>query len=138
MYFNRGTENGTLIKKRRAEGKIIESDIMVKLIADRMEKCLDNGKKHFLIQGFPQNLENYEGWRRKLQNYVNVLGVLYISIDKDTLNKRIASKNDKEKKQYIATYDNFINKTMSIIQKFDSEGKLYKYVFFIFIFFKSL
>lgn len=99
------------------------------LIIISKQKCLDNGKKHFLIQGFPQNLENYEGWRRKLQNYVNVLGVLYISCDKDTLTKRIASKSDKEKKQYIATYDNFITKTMSIIQKFDSEGKLYKYIY---------
>lgn len=35
--FCRGTESGAIIKQRRAEGKIVESDILVKLIADRME-----------------------------------------------------------------------------------------------------
>lgn len=95
-----------------------------------MENNIDNGKTQFLIQGFPQNLESYEGWRRKIQNHVKVLGVLYISCDKSTLEKRIESKTDDEKKKYINTYDSFVNKTMSIIHKFDSERQLYKYFFY--------
>jgi UMP-CMP kinase len=50
-----------LINSYIVEGKIVPVEITCQLLKKGMEK---NGwdKKYFLIDGFPRNLDNEEGW----------------------------------------------------------------------------
>uniref|UniRef100_A0A165A3P8 adenylate kinase n=1 Tax=Daucus carota subsp. sativus TaxID=79200 RepID=A0A165A3P8_DAUCS len=50
-----GSENGEMIQNMIKEGKIVPSEVTIKLLEKAM---LDNGNDKFLIDGFPRNEEN--------------------------------------------------------------------------------
>ncbi|CAI9764702.1 unnamed protein product [Fraxinus pennsylvanica] len=50
-----GSENGTMIQSMMNEGKLVPSEIIVKLIQRAMQ---ESGSDKFLIDGFPRNEEN--------------------------------------------------------------------------------
>ncbi|KAK3012541.1 hypothetical protein RJ639_009332 [Escallonia herrerae] len=50
-----GSEHGTLIKNIKAEGKLVSTEIVAKLLQQAMKK---SENKKFLIDGFPRNQEN--------------------------------------------------------------------------------
>lgn len=55
------SEHGDLINKIIAEGKIVPVAITCGLIKNAMEKCGWEAKK-YLVDGFPRNEDNYQGW----------------------------------------------------------------------------
>ncbi|KAK7856360.1 ump-cmp kinase 3, partial [Quercus suber] len=50
-----GSENGTMIQNMIKEGKIVPSEVTIKLLQRAMQ---ENGNDKFLIDGFPRNEEN--------------------------------------------------------------------------------
>ncbi|KAG4203600.1 hypothetical protein ERO13_A05G409800v2 [Gossypium hirsutum] len=52
---NSGSENGIMIQNMMNEGKIVPSEVTIKLLQKAM---LDSGNDKFLIDGFPRNEEN--------------------------------------------------------------------------------
>ena len=43
-------------------GKIVPVDVTVNLIKSAMIKSSAAGKSDFLVDGFPRNQDNYDGW----------------------------------------------------------------------------
>merc|ERR1712113_301037 len=56
-----GSKDAELINKLISEGRIVPVEITVNLIKKAMEKHGWSSKK-YLIDGFPRNEENYNGW----------------------------------------------------------------------------
>jgi UMP-CMP kinase len=60
------TEQGTMIKNLMNEGKLVSSDLIVKLLFKAMR---ESGNDKFLVDGFPRNEEN----RHAYENIVRLL-----------------------------------------------------------------
>jgi UMP-CMP kinase len=57
---NKDSQDGALIEKCIVEGKIVPSQITVKLLGNAMTK--EKERNRFLIDGFPRNQENLQNW----------------------------------------------------------------------------
>lgn len=71
-----------------AEGKIVPVEITCELIKEAMERHGWN-KKKFLIDGFPRNMNNYEGWMKVMGDQVIVPFIVVCDADEDTMIERI-------------------------------------------------
>ncbi|XP_022915048.1 UMP-CMP kinase [Onthophagus taurus] len=71
---NPNSQYGELIENYIREGKIVPVDITCSLLERAME---ESGKERFLIDGFPRNQDNLEGWNRRVASKVQLLMVLF-------------------------------------------------------------
>lgn len=70
-----GSEYGQLIENYIKEGKIVPVEITCHLLEQAMQ---NSGNDKFLIDGFPRNQDNLDGWHRKLKDKVKLLLVLFL------------------------------------------------------------
>lgn len=77
---NSGSENGDLIESCIREGKIVPVEITISLIEKAMNK---SGEKKFLIDGFPRNEDNLQGWNREMKGKAVVKCVLVFECTED-------------------------------------------------------
>lgn len=68
------SEYGQLIENHIREGTIVPVEITCSLLERAMD---ESGNDKFLIDGFPRNQNNLEGWQDKLKDKVKVLFVLF-------------------------------------------------------------
>ncbi len=62
---NSGSDDAELINNYIKEGKIVPVEITVGLIKKAMERLMaEEGKYVFIIDGFPRNQDNLEGWNK--------------------------------------------------------------------------
>lgn len=85
---NSGSKNAELINSIIEKGEMVPGDITINLIKDAMKK-FGWGDKRFLIDGFPRNEDNQNGWKRILADDVNMEFVLYLECTEDLMIKRI-------------------------------------------------
>uniref|UniRef100_A0A915LMF3 Adenylate kinase n=1 Tax=Meloidogyne javanica TaxID=6303 RepID=A0A915LMF3_MELJA len=73
----KGSEYGELIEQHICEGKIVPVEITCKLIENAMlaRSVSANG---FLIDGFPRNQDNLDGWDKQMADKAVVLFVLVL------------------------------------------------------------
>ena len=86
-------------------------------------------EKRFLIDGFPRNQDNYDGWSRVMNDLVEVPFVLFMDADEETMINRImersktSGRNDDNIESLRKRFDTFRNETMPIVDLFASKGK---------------
>ncbi|KPP63586.1 UMP-CMP kinase-like [Scleropages formosus] len=75
----KGSEFGQLIDTYIKEGKIVPVEITIGLLRRAMEKTMqmDMEKYRFLIDGFPRNQDNLEGWTTVMKDKADVKFVLF-------------------------------------------------------------
>lgn len=61
---NSGSKNAELINNYIKEGKIVPVEITVGLIKKAMKEKMCESKTVFIIDGFPRNINNYNGWNK--------------------------------------------------------------------------
>lgn len=110
------------------EGLIVPAEITISLILEEI-----NSSKHqlFLIDGFPRNQDNYEGWYRLSEQYSNIsiAKVLFLECSEETMLKRIYKRNDESTEKRVddnidafkKRINTFINETMPVVRTY--EGK---------------
>ncbi|ODM99640.1 UMP-CMP kinase 1 [Orchesella cincta] len=118
-----GSEFGELIEKHIRDGTIVPVEITCSLLENAMTK---NEKNNFLIDGFPRNQDNLDGWTRQMGDKVNVHFVLFLEAPEDICVNRCLSRgqagsgrsddNPESLKKRVVTYN---NDTMPIISHFD-------------------
>ncbi|XP_026660204.1 UMP-CMP kinase 3-like isoform X2 [Phoenix dactylifera] len=83
-----GSENGTMIANMIKEGKIVPSEVTVKLLQKAM---LESGNDKFLIDGFPRNEEN----RTAFENVTKIEPefVLFLDCPEEEMERRILNRN---------------------------------------------
>ncbi|XP_020577760.1 UMP-CMP kinase 3-like isoform X2 [Phalaenopsis equestris] len=83
-----GSENGTMIQNMIKEGKIVPSEVTIKLLEKAM---LENGNDKFLIDGFPRNEENRAAFEE-----VTKIGpefVLFFDCPVEEMERRLLGRN---------------------------------------------
>ncbi|KAI0232999.1 UMP-CMP kinase [Lamellibrachia satsuma] len=77
------SEVGALIEKHITEGSIVPVKITCGLLAQAMEETMakDAEKSNFLVDGFPRNQDNLDGWNSEMGDKSNVRFVLFFDCD---------------------------------------------------------
>ncbi|CDW84919.1 ump-cmp kinase-like [Stylonychia lemnae] len=126
-----GSETAQLINQYIVEGKIVPVEITCQLLKKGMEKK-GWAEKRFLIDGFPRNQDNFDGWDRVMGDLVEVPFVLFFDADEETMINRImersktSGRNDDNIESLKKRFDTFKKETMPIVDLFDSNGKTQK------------
>ncbi|CAK9302401.1 unnamed protein product [Gordionus sp. m RMFG-2023] len=107
-----------LIQYHIKNGSIVPVEITCKLIENAM---LRSGKNNFLIDGFPRNQNNLEGWQKEMADKVNLKFVLIFDcsekncIDRCLKRGAMSGREDDNIESLKKRFHTFENSTLSII-----------------------
>jgi UMP-CMP kinase len=120
-----GSENGLLIDSYLKEGRIVPVELSLSLLDEYMHK---HQQHRYLIDGFPRNHDNLQGWNKHMYNKYNIEDIIYIDCTEDILEKRLLSRGltsnrnddhiDVIKKRFIT----FANETLPVIRHITSSS----------------
>lgn len=120
-----GSQFGTLIDDYIKNGKIVPVDVTCSLLENAINLNREkNGKNKFLIDGFPRNQDNLDGWNRRMEGKVDVQFVLFFDCNEGVCVERCLERgkssgrtddNEDSLKKRIKTYT---NESFPIIQHF--------------------
>ena len=123
-----GSEVGALIEDYIRNGNIVPVEVTCSLLEAAMKK---SGKTKFLIDGFPRNQDNLDGWERQMADKVDFQFVLFFNCSEDVCVNRCLSRgqsgsgrsddNMESLKKRIQTYNNH---SLPIIKHFEGLGKV--------------
>ncbi|XP_055853342.1 UMP-CMP kinase-like [Episyrphus balteatus] len=122
-----GSEVGALIQDYIKNGKIVPVEITCSLIENAMK---NSNKNKFLIDGFPRNQDNLDGWNNKMSDKVDFQFVLFFKCTEDVCIQRClkrgessgrADDNLESLKKRIETY---VGDSLPIIQHYEKQGKV--------------
>uniref|UniRef100_A0A034W2B2 UMP-CMP kinase n=1 Tax=Bactrocera dorsalis TaxID=27457 RepID=A0A034W2B2_BACDO len=123
-----GSEYGTLIESYIRDGKIVPVEVTCSLLENAMQ---NSGKTKFLIDGFPRNQDNLDGWTRQMSDKVDFLFVLFFNCPEDKCVERCLARgqagsgrsddNLESLKKRIQTYN---NDSLPIIKHYEQIGKV--------------
>lgn len=123
-----GSEVGALIEDYIRNGKIVPVEVTCSLLEAAMTK---SGKSKFLIDGFPRNQDNLDGWNRQMSEKVDFQFVLFFNCSEEVCVNRCLSRgqsgsgrsddNMESLKKRIQTYN---NDSLPIIKHFEELGKV--------------
>ena len=123
-----GSADADLINGYIKAGKIVPVKITCNLIKIAMEK---NGweEKRFLIDGFPRNEDNLNGWNEVVGDKANLQKILLFECDEETLTSRIlergktSGRNDDNLESLLKRFNTFKDETMPVIEMFEKDKK---------------
>ena len=87
-----GSEYGEMIDRIIKAGEIVPVKVTCNLIKNAM---LASGwaEKKFLVDGFPRNQDNYDGWQEVMGEISEVIYCLHFNCDEGVLNDRIMKRS---------------------------------------------
>ncbi|CAF3599000.1 unnamed protein product [Adineta steineri] len=116
---------GKEINEHIKNGSIVPVAVTCKLLENAMTK---SGKENFLIDGFPRNKDNVDGWKQAMNGKVNIQCVLFFDCDEKTCVARCLERgkgsgrtddNKESLKKRIVTYN---DSTRPVIQLYEKEN----------------
>lgn len=123
---NKGPQ-AEIISKTQADGKLVDSDILVKIIKERLSNA---PKQRFLLDGFPRSEENDKVWNKIIGNDAIVPLILYFNCSKETMKDRILSRaktsgrSDDNEEAIIKRLDVFEKQTIPMVEKYRKLDKV--------------
>ncbi|XP_030376432.1 UMP-CMP kinase [Scaptodrosophila lebanonensis] len=122
----KGSEFGALIDDYIRNGKIVPVEVTCSLLENAINK---SGKSRFLIDGFPRNQDNLDGWNKQMSDKVDMQFVLFFDCGEDVCVARCLTRgqggsgrtddNEESMKKRIQTY---YNESLPIIKYFQNNG----------------
>lgn len=125
-----GSKDGQLIDDYIKQGKIVPVEISLNLLKNAMNKAKNNDMKPFLIDGFPRNFDNVEGWEEVMSSIADIERVLVIDCPEEILQDRLLTRgetsgrtddNIETAKKRFKTY---VESTMPVLEYYEKKGKL--------------
>ncbi|XP_052836324.1 UMP-CMP kinase [Drosophila gunungcola] len=123
-----GSEFGNLIEDYIRNGKIVPVEVTCSLLENAMKA---SGKSRFLVDGFPRNQDNLDGWNRQMSEKVDMQFVLFFDCSEDVCVQRCLGRgqsgsgrtddNMDSLKKRIQTYN---NDSLPIIKFFEGAGQV--------------
>ena len=110
------------VQKRMNEGKSIDSDIVLKLLSDAIDR---QKEKHIVMDGFPINEENYEAWNMNIKEKLDA--IFYFEITENEMKKRLLKRNERDYDNEISIRERirtFNYETKPLIEFFRNKGKV--------------
>ncbi|CAE8674951.1 unnamed protein product [Polarella glacialis] len=126
-----GSEHGELINTYIREGKVVPSEITVKLLEKAM-KGLEWEGGNFLVDGFPRSFENLSAWEKVLGDTVNVRLCLFFDCSEEEMEIRLlergktSGRSDDNIESIRKRFHTFKDESMPVVDKFEGEGILRK------------
>ena len=95
-----GYEHADLVKECLVKGNIVPVEVSLGLLRIAMDEKAKEasadgegyGSRIFLVDGFPRNFDNVNGWMKHMPSYTAVLGALVYNCPMNVLEKRILSR----------------------------------------------
>ncbi|CAI9102118.1 OLC1v1000338C1 [Oldenlandia corymbosa var. corymbosa] len=120
-----GSENGTMIQNMIKEGKIVPSEVTVKLLQRAMA---ESGNDKFLIDGFPRNEENRAAF--ELVTGIQPAFILFFDCPEEEMERRLLGRNQGREDDNIETirkrFKVFLESSLPVIEYYNSKGKVRK------------
>ncbi|WVZ17359.1 hypothetical protein V8G54_010341 [Vigna mungo] len=120
-----GSENGTMIQNMIKEGKIVPSEVTIKLLQKAMK---ESGNDKFLIDGFPRNEENRAAFEKVTG--IEPAFVLFFDCPEEEMERRLLSRNQGREDDNIETirkrFKVFLESSLPVINYYDAKGKVRK------------
>ncbi|KAL2463759.1 UMP-CMP kinase 3 [Forsythia ovata] len=120
-----GSENGTMIQNMIKEGKIVPSEVTIKLLQRAMQ---ESGNDKFLIDGFPRNEEN----RAAFESVTGIEPefVLFFDCSAEEMENRLLNRNQGREDDNIETirkrFKVYMESSLPVIEYYNSKGKVRK------------
>ncbi|XP_010546799.1 PREDICTED: UMP-CMP kinase 3 isoform X2 [Tarenaya hassleriana] len=120
-----GSENGNMIQNMIKEGKIVPSEVTVKLLQKAMQ---ESGNDKFLIDGFPRNEEN----RAAFENVTKIEPkfVLFFDCHEEEMERRLLNRNQGREDDNIETirkrFKVFLESSLPVVEYYEAKGKVRK------------
>jgi len=121
-----GSEYGELIEHHITNGTIVPVAITCSLLQRAMK---ESGKSNFLIDGFPRNKDNLDGWNQEVgSEKANVRCVLFFTCEEKTCVDRClirgatSGRSDDNEASLRKRFVTYLNATMPIIDEFRTNG----------------
>ena len=115
-------QNWENVQKRMNEGKSIDSDIVLKLLIDAIDR---QKEKHIVMDGFPINEENFEAWNMNVGEKLHA--IFYFEITEDEMKKRLLKRNERDDDNEISIRERirtFNYETKPLIEYFRNKSKI--------------
>uniref|UniRef100_A0A7S3KHK3 Adenylate kinase n=1 Tax=Euplotes crassus TaxID=5936 RepID=A0A7S3KHK3_EUPCR len=86
----------------------------------------------FLIDGFPRNQENLDGWAQYISKHANLVQVVYLDVSKEVMLERVlkrgvnSGRTDDNPQTFEKRYNVFKEHTMKIIDYFKSKNMVFQ------------
>ncbi|KAG0556455.1 hypothetical protein KC19_11G054900 [Ceratodon purpureus] len=120
-----GSQYGDMIKNMIKDGKIVPSEVTVRLLLKAME---DSKGEKFLIDGFPRNDEN----RAVFERMTGIIPefILFFDCPEDEMERRVLGRNqgrvDDNKETMQKRLKVFIDFSVPVVKYYESMGKVHK------------
>lgn len=115
----------TMIQNMIKEGKIVPSEVTIKLLQRAMEEI---GNDKFLIDGFPRNEENRAAFEKVTG--IEPTFVLFFDCPEEEMERRLLSRNQGREDDNIETirkrFKVFLESSLPVINYYDAKGKVRK------------
>ncbi|KAJ6955052.1 UMP-CMP kinase 3-like [Populus alba x Populus x berolinensis] len=122
LFFD---EIGTMIQNMIKEGKIVPSEVTIKLLQKAMQ---ESGNDKFLIDGFPRNEENRAAFEAVTK--IEPAFVLFFDCPEEEMERRILSRNQGREDDNIETirkrFNVFLESSLPVVEYYESKGKVRK------------
>jgi len=119
-----GSSYGALIEEHIRNGSIVPVEITCKLIENAMSAA--GHPPGFLVDGFPRNQDNFDGWNREMGTKANVQFVLFLDCPQEVCVKRCLERNqgrsDDNEESLRKRVKVYIDQTKPIIDKYSTSG----------------
>ncbi|XP_063386006.1 UMP-CMP kinase [Cydia fagiglandana] len=121
-----GSEYGEMIEEKIRNGEIVPVEVTCSLIHKAMQK---SGKTRFLIDGFPRNKDNLDGWERVMTDKTKLKFILFFECCRDLCTERClgrgaagSGRSDDNLESLQKRFNTYLNDTMPIIDHYDRLG----------------
>lgn len=126
------SEYGQLIASYIKEGKIVPVQITISLLQKAMEETMrkDEKKFSFLIDGFPRNQDNLQGWNDTMDGKADVKFVLFFDCANEVCIQRClergknSGRTDDNRESLEKRIQTYLQSTRPIIEQYEKHGKV--------------
>lgn len=123
--INSGSKDGTMIHNTIKEGKIVPSEVTVKLLQKAMN---ESGNDKFLIDGFPRNEENRASF--EAVTGIEPEFVIFFDCTEEEMEKRLLNRNQGRVDDNIETihkrFKVYIESSLPVVQQYELRGRIRK------------
>ncbi|XP_068197705.1 UMP-CMP kinase isoform X2 [Antennarius striatus] len=127
-----GSECGQLIANYIKEGKIVPVHITIQLLWKAMQQTMEKDEKmfHFLIDGFPRNEDNLQGWNSTMDEKALVKFVLFFDCDSEVCIGRClergksSGRTDDNRESLEKRIKTYLMSTRPIVELYEKLGKV--------------
>lgn len=125
-----GSEFGEMIEEKIRNGEIVPVEVTCSLIHKAMQ---NSGQTRFLIDGFPRNKDNLDGWERVMSDKAKLLFVLFFECSQSVCTERClgrgaagSGRSDDNLESLKKRFNTYLNDTMPIVNHYDAQGLVRK------------